>query len=344
MAHSKNMNMITIQKDVSNICSIIPAIAIPEYLESQGDDYGYFVLDNTMVLPFILQIRLGVRTVILSSPIINSRSVEDETNFINQLVVFIKEKRYCDILKCSNAAIFDHAPKDSIYCRFGTYIVDLSLTEEELFKKVHSKHRNVIRKAEKDGIIIEESANFFHDCVSLIQSTLARQNMIVPEQSSYHYLLSLGKYAEYWIAKDCEGNLQGCAILLWTPNSNCYYLYGGSAHCAHNGAMSLLMWRAMLSMKERGVNFFDFFGARVRPLPGSKQEGIQRFKSRFGATMRTGYIFKIPINPVKYYFLNLSLKIYSFLKYRRQYPGDMIDQEIKNKKYFSKSDENFHNA
>lgn len=326
--------MLTIQKDISDICSVLPAISLPAILKFQGDDYGYFVIDNMMVLPFIIHIRLGVKTVELRSSIINCKSLKEEINFIDQLITFIKENKYCDILKCSNTAIFNHVPKKSVYSKFGTYIVDLTLTEEDLFKNVHSKHRNVIRKAEKDGIIVEESVSFYHDCVLLIQSTLERQNMIVPKKSSYDFLLSLGEYAEYWIAKDCEGNIQGCAVLLWTPNSNCYYLYGGSAPDAHNGAMNLLIWRAMLSMKEKGVIFFDFVGARLRPLPGSKQEGIQRFKSRFGGTMRTGYIFKLPINIIKYYFLNLSLRIYYFLKYRHVYPGDMIEQEIKSDKYF----------
>ena len=57
---------------------------------------------------------------------------------------------------------------------------------------------------------------------------------------------------------------------------------------------------AMKLMKERGVKYYDFVGARINPDEGSKYEGIQRFKSRFGGELKKGYLWKMPLNKFKY--------------------------------------------
>ena len=68
-------------------------------------------------------------------------------------------------------------------------------------------------------------------------------------------------------------------------------------------------------MKERGVLLYDFVGARVNPEPGSKLEGIQRFKSRFGGEMKVGYMWRYVNRPVRYKIYNLLLN--SYMKYVR---------------------------
>ena len=94
-------------------------------------------------------------------------------------------------------------------------------------------------------------------------------------------------------------------------------------------AMNLLHWSAMKLMKERGVKYYDFVGARINPDEGSKYEGIQRFKSRFGGELKKGYLWKMPLNKFKY-------KLFCWLvaaKQGRNYCGDVIDQERKRGNY-----------
>ena len=68
-------------------------------------------------------------------------------------------------------------------------------------------------------------------------------------------------------------------------------------------------------MKERGVMKYDFVGARVNPEPGSKLEGIQRFKSRFGGEMKVGYMWRYVNRPIRYKLYSLLLNMY--MKYVR---------------------------
>ncbi len=62
--------------------------------------------------------------------------------------------------------------------------------------------------------------------------------------------------------------------------------------------MNLLHWEAMKAFKLRGVDHYDFVGARINPDPGSKQEQLARFKQRFGGRLATGYMWKLYLRPL----------------------------------------------
>jgi lipid II:glycine glycyltransferase (peptidoglycan interpeptide bridge formation enzyme) len=70
----------------------------------------------------------------------------------------------------------------------------------------------------------------------------------------------------------------------------------------------------MKFLKEKGVEKYDFVGARLCYAKNSKYEGLQRFKSRFGSKLKRGYTFIVPIKKMKYYLFILMVKIYFKLK------------------------------
>ena len=97
------------------------------------------------------------------------------------------------------------------------------------------------------------------------------------------------------------------------------------------GENHLLHWQAIKDAKQNGIKYFDFIGARINPEPGSKQEGIQKFKKYFGGELVKGYLWKMPIRKFKYYFYNFLVRCKYFIKFKK-YKGDIIDQEIRRKK------------
>lgn len=315
-----------VTKDVTEIEDFLPIIAQPDYLLLQSSNYGYFVSDENIIIPFVVISRLGLKWVVLTSSPLNSSSADKERVLLDEIIKYAK-KQNCIYITCANQALFNFYPPGSKHCVFGTYKVSLELTEEELFKNLHAKHRNVIRKAEKDGINIYHGIIFSKDCISVIVDTYKRQG-IPFNPMTFNSLQLLKENVDFWVAKDRDNNLQGSAIFLWNKNNTCFYMYGGSAQNHHTGALNLLQWKAMLHMKEQDVKYFDFVGARVNPPKGSKYEGIQLFKSRFGSTMYKGYLFKIILSP-RYHFINLLLNAYFLLTYGKRFKGDMIDQEIK---------------
>ncbi|HHT23619.1 MAG TPA: hypothetical protein GXZ87_09990 [Bacteroidales bacterium] len=139
-------------------------------------------------------------------------------------------------ITCTNQAMFDFYPSGSKCCVFGTYKVNLELSIDELFNNLHSKHRNVIRKAEKDGIIIEHGKDYRDICIKNIIETHERQGLNI-NTSQFDNLNNLNKNVEYFIAKDIENNIHSSAIYFWNENHTCYYMYGGSSLKHHTGAL-----------------------------------------------------------------------------------------------------------
>lgn len=301
------------------------------FLSSRSSDFGWFVT-NDFLLPYYVDKKLFFKYIVFSSEAIylhNNLKTEDEELFLDEVIKVIKAKlSYVDFLvQPFTNVVFASFPSDAIYCEFGTYQINLIQDEDILFSNLHSKHRNVIKKAMKDGVIIKKGAEFKNEAFKLVQDTMLRQNMNAPSQDTFdNELKKLDNNLEFYVAIKDE-KIQGSAIIYWNENA-AYYVHGGSCENPYGGSLNLMHWEIMRDMKSRGVKLYDFVGARIKPKEGSRLEGIQRFKSRFGATMKTGYLWKYPIKPLKYKLFELLKRLFFVLK-RKKYIGDIIDQESK---------------
>lgn len=307
----------------------ISVLGHPTYLTSINDavDYGYVLDDFGRSVGFVIKKKYHFWKLLqIPGPISGIREdlpLEEQKKFYNDAITVIKKQYSIDEIANINTSPTVVYPQDSVYCKFGSYIIDLTQSEEELFSGLHSKHRNVVRKAEKDGLIVDFGPQYLEECAKLMDDTFKRQNGYSNASKELQTLMKLNDHCDFWVVKD--GNeLQGCAILLWDKYSS-YYLHGGSASHTHSGAMNLLHWKAILKMKERGVHYYDFVGARLNPEEGSKLEGIQRFKSRFGGPMKVGYLWRVDLKPFK-------MKLYRFLmstyfKLKGAAYSDIIDTE-----------------
>lgn len=124
-----------------------------------------------------------------------------------------------------------------------------------------------------------------------------------------------------WQGDEC----QCCAVLPFS-RAGASYIYGGRSAGADQGAHHLLHWEAIRYFKGIGVPRYDFHGARLKPAPGSKQAGIGKFKARFGSRMETGYLWKLPLRPLKYLAYRKALGFRSWLQ-GQALAADIIDQE-----------------
>lgn len=287
-----------------------------------------YIVEEDMFLPFVVTKAYFRKTMHFPVEIQGNTDLAKQKTFLDKLPQFIKSNFKVTSATTDNTAVFQDYPKNSMHCRFGSYIVDLTKDESELFSSLHSKHRNVIRKAQKDGIIINHGREFRSIAINLMNETFTRQGLSGTKGDNYlRRLDEMGENVEYWIAEDVQHNVHGSAIFVWSKGNSCYYLHGGSSEHTPPGAMNLLIWEAMLSMKERGVSLFDFVGARVSTESGSKLEGIQRFKERFGSTLKEGYAFEIIVNKVEYncarFLTRVNCRIHGI-----KYKPTIIEQEI----------------
>lgn len=305
----------------------IPVIAYPEMLSSFSGciDYGY-VVEDELILPFV-EVRKAklCKYIELPTPIVGFCSVDKEQQFLDQALMCIKEEKHPDFIISLNTSPMRVYPIGSFYCKFGSYVLDLSRSEEMLFSGIHSKHRNVIRKAEKDGLWVDCNHCYIDDCIRIIENTYSRQGKSSSSDAYYRNLSKLGERVDFWVVKK-GADIQGCAILLWDNNTS-YYMHGGSIDHPSTGALNYLHWQAILTMKNRGVKYYDFVGARISVEEGSKLEGIQRFKSRFGGELQVGYRWRLTYKKSKYALYYFLLWIRTRLIHRDSSPIDIIKYE-----------------
>jgi len=303
-----------------------------KYLKSQSDNFGWVggFIGNKLkfILPFTIdkfliftQLKFQNETICFGEEF----SICLEKNSLNGVVKFFRNRSIDFISSPPSHVVFRAFPDDSINCRFGSHIIDLSISEYELWSQSHSKHRNVIKNATKNDVSIDRGLKNATAAFELIKRTLARSNIHFINRDSYaEFIDGMNYNAEVFIA--CKDGIpQGCAVLPYSSYS-ANYLWGGSIEKPFLGAINLLHWEAIKHFKSIGSKFYDFVGARINPKQDSRLHGIQRFKSRFGATMKEGFLWKFIYNPHKY-------KLFNLLRYMRnvdnEYKLDVIDQELR---------------
>ena len=257
----------------------------------------------------------------------------DETlkSFLNDVCAYLKNSLKVQwINQTSAASFFMNYPTGSKHIPFGSHVIDLSLDEETLWKNVHSKHRNVIKKAEKDGVVIEcgRTQKLVEDYHSIDVDTWNRSSKKAAATNHWKKLLDeLGENAIIYMAY-LDGEPQSGAFFYFNKQM-CYYMYGANKNNPHNGSGNLLQWKAILDMKAAGVKRYSFVGCRINEDENSKYHGIQRFKERFGGELIQGFMFKMDFNPFMRKLFNLVVSLRSFVSSHKYVPfKDVIDQEI----------------
>lgn len=255
---------------------------------------------------------------------------ELEKELLDSWNEYIRKNKVCDNIRAShNFIISQQVPEKSKGIPFGSYQLSLIDKDSELLMKgFHSKHRNVIRNAMKKETEIREGEACLDDFYQLYSDTMVRNNMYCESKEEFESLYNhlKDKYI-YTAAIYYEGRPQGALMLLYSQYA-AYYVYGASAGKVEvTGAINYLHFHAMQRMIEKKVKIYDFVGARLSDVSGSKAEGIQKFKKRFGADLLEGVVWKADINKVKCELFNKMLQAKGALK-GKSIPKDIIDQEL----------------
>lgn len=212
-----------------------------------------------------------------------------------------------------------------------TFQLDLTKSEEELLKNLHSKTRYNIRVALKHGVeIVEDNSDkAFQEYLKLTQETTKRQKFYAHTRK-YHELMwgtlkmvngkSMvnGKWkmkndkltAHLLLAKYKKEIL--AAWILFTFKDTLYYPYGASSD-THRETMAsnLIMWEAIKFGKKIGLKKFDMWGALGSdPNPKDSWYGFHKFKQGYGAEL-VEFIgsYDLVINPILYNLYKVADKI-----------------------------------
>ena len=303
--------------------------ATEEFLKSRSNDYGWFVTEKFM-LPFIIDKKLFFRRMIFTTeclPLVENLSVADEKLFLDQTIQKCKEENLCDfIYKAQANAVFGICPDDSVCMEWGSYIIDLTPSIEDIFQNIHAKHRNRIRHAMNNDVTVHVTEDMLK-VYDLIKFTFERQKKILFPSLEYIQKLK-NNLKENMTCFEAlkDGELQGVAVVIY-DDQKAYCIFAGSTKEPFSGSIALMHYEMMKYCKECNMTTYDFMGARIHVEKGSKFDGLQRFKKRFGADLKQGYAFQVILKPIKFKLFNFLVKTY--FKLKGSSFEDIINQGIK---------------
>lgn len=184
---------------------------------------------------------------------------------------------------------------------FKIAYINLLEKEDVLWSKVHSKHRNVIRKAIKNGVNILQDNNFnsFYFC---LEKTYNNQELNPPNKD---YLFNNYKHSSHLISiyqAYYEAQLLSSA---WVSiyGTTAYYEFGGSVQNSL-GAGNYLQWEIIKLLKKKNIHKY-YLGQIAEDVSEKNIKfslGITKFKVRFGVNEQSSFKKEYVLNITKNYF------------------------------------------
>lgn len=160
-----------------------------------------------------------------------------------------------------------------------TYVLDLSLDEDALHNRLSPEKRKSLRKAEKDGITIEDTQDY-EAVFGLIKQSLQRSGKFSNEAIIRNIILQFSnpQNAIAFVAKDVKGQAIAAAYCICTSRK-AYYLFGGFDEAnKHHGAGVSCMWACIKKAKALGLEEYDFEGSMVPE--------IEKYFREFGGELK----------------------------------------------------------
>jgi lipid II:glycine glycyltransferase (peptidoglycan interpeptide bridge formation enzyme) len=226
--------------------------------------------------------------------------MNQELGILNELFIFLKklgEKEKIVFVRVSplleknegnleifKKAGFRNAPIHMMHPE-TTWLLDITRTEDEILMGMRKTHRNLIRRAKKEGVKIIQSTNEEHiKAFYDIHMETVRRHKFIP--FSYEYI----KNEVEVLKKDDEISIFSAEYNNKIISSAIIVFYGDQAFYHHGASLSeyskipasyLLLWEAILEAQKRNKKIFNFYGI-VENKPKHPWYGLSRFKKGFG--------------------------------------------------------------
>jgi lipid II:glycine glycyltransferase (peptidoglycan interpeptide bridge formation enzyme) len=197
--------------------------------------------------------------------------------------------------------------RSPVYVQPGrTLLMDLGREPEELLAAMKKKTRQYIHKAERAGVVTEETKDLDR-FLAVLRVVAERDRFALHSRAYFARLLSaFGDRALMLMSR--VGDDDAGAMMLARMGDRAWELYGGWSG-AHDEARPfyLLKWRAMLRVRAQGARRYDMWGLTERSGasdPRSSDDplaGVENFKLGFGGEIAEWIgALEIPVRPMLY--------------------------------------------
>lgn len=163
-----------------------------------------------------------------------------------------------------------------------TLLVDLAAEPEQLLGAMRKKTRQYVHKAERAGVVTEETADLAR--FTAVLRRVAERDRFATHDPSYFDALraAFGDGVHVFIAR--VGASDAGALLVVRQGARAWELFGGwNGLFGEQRPFYLLKWRTMLAMRARGVTRYDMWGLDE----SGALAGVENFKRGFGGEVAT---------------------------------------------------------
>ena len=191
------------------------------------------------------------------------------------------------------------SPKMKTFYSRHTVSLDLSLTEDEIWKnQISSKNRNMIRKAEKEGVAIVESDDYdtFKRLYDGTMTNLHAEGFYFFPQKYYDEYKQTFKDKSMLCLAMYDGKAIAGSMFMFSDDYAHYHLSGRDREYSRYAANNLILWYAIRKAKERGCKWFHFGGGTT----GEEDDSLLKFKKEFSKTETEFWIGKRVHNQAVY--------------------------------------------
>lgn len=182
-----------------------------------------------------------------------------------------------------------------------TVAINLNQTMDEVWSnEIHSKNRNVIRKAEKAGchFIVDDQYDHLDDFQRLYAATMDKlsADLFYYFPDDYYRRLRDTVENSFLGCVEHEGKIISAAIFMYNGEWGHYHLSGSDRSYLSLSPNNFMLWEAAKELQNRGVKLFHLGGGTN----GDEDNSLYLFKRRFSKETLQFYIGKQVFNSAVY--------------------------------------------
>jgi hypothetical protein len=315
---------VIVSNEIVNLTTDYPIFFRPGYIKYQQKiGNSYFLIqdeDTGAIMPLKVRKRAIFKIgQYMFRPLLNGNylTAEEESRFLEKFTIFCDAEKVADFVlpQTHHFSNFGSLPLKCSYRKMSVIVLDLERNEDDIFSSFSSSYRTQIRKAIKGGVKIFFDNTRFAEFYELYKNVHKKQGIYFDSKADLELMLDCIGQQNYFLAFASMDNAPpSCAILVLYSGKHSIYYHGGTVDdIEFQGTNKLLQYEAMKKLKSLGAEKYYLGGFRSGNITGTKYEGLQNFKMKFGSTLEEGYHFLTHAG-VKYHLYRMAMSVYLLLK------------------------------
>lgn len=172
-----------------------------------------------------------------------------------------------------------------------SYVIEDITDVDTVWNNLGENIRREIKKARKSLTVCEsDDARILYDQVIL--SLEKKKRDLLASKERIQKMIDFGNTREcgkLYVIKDSIDTVYAAGFVMWDKDTAWFIMRGGASEKLRSGAMSLLVWHMIESLKDK-TRSFDFMGSHFRE--------VERFVRYFGASQQARHFIYKYNNPL----------------------------------------------